>query len=78
MKVEFEITEVNKCRKMRGVEHIKVSIFEDGKPAGWLWMNERNIRQNEKEFGADCFRNTIQGFLFANKKEAVNYDKKEA
>jgi len=49
--VTFRFVELNPRRKFRGVEAARVDIFEDGEPAGWLWMSKKDIRNNLKEFG---------------------------
>ena len=62
VKVTFKIRFINRNRKIRGVEHIKVDIYEDNKLVDWLWMNEKNILQNKAEHGEDCFLNDVSDF----------------
>jgi len=63
MKIEFKIREIKLTRRSRGVEWIRVDIFEDGKKTDWIWMNEYHIKMNKKDHGEDCFLNDLEEFL---------------
>lgn len=49
--VSFQFVEFNPRRKSRKAEAARVEVFEDGESCGWLWMSERDIKNNIREFG---------------------------
>jgi hypothetical protein len=49
--LSFLFVEFNPRRKSRGAEAARVEVFEDGESCGWLWMSERDIRNNLRDFG---------------------------
>ena len=49
--VTFAFVEFNPRRHSRGVEAARVEVLEDGEPCGLLWMSERNLKANIKDFG---------------------------
>jgi len=61
--ITFEISDVKISRKQRGTEWIRVRVFEDKDVVDYLWMNEKNIKQNKEEHGKDCFINELKDFL---------------
>ena len=63
MEVRFEIIEVNLRRRARGAGWVKVNIFEDGERVEWLWMDEKDIKNNKNNFGESSFVNTIESFI---------------
>ena len=48
--MDFQLIEFNHRRWQRGAEAARVEIREDGESA-WLWMSERDVRANIREFG---------------------------
>jgi len=47
----FRFIEFNPRRKMRGAEAVRMEVIEDGEDCGCLWMSEKDIRNNIKDFG---------------------------
>jgi len=62
VKITFKIRDVNRNRQIRGTEHIKVDILENGEIVDWIWMDEKNILQNKAEHREDSFLNDISDF----------------
>lgn len=58
-KTTFRIIDNNLRRRGRGAKHLEVEIFEDGDKIDWAWMDFRDVEENKKEFGEDCFVNII-------------------
>jgi hypothetical protein len=48
--IDFKFIEYNPRRAMRGKEAARVAVIDDGEE-DWLWMSERDIARNIKEFG---------------------------
>ena len=46
--ITYELLEKNRMRYMRGKEHAKFLVFEDGVKLGPLWMNNSDIKENAK------------------------------
>lgn len=49
--VSFLFVEFNPRRKSRGAAAARVEVLEDGDSCGWLWMSERDIRNNLRDWG---------------------------
>jgi len=49
--LSWRFIEFNPRRKSRGAEAARVEVFEDGESCGWLWMSERDILNNIRDFG---------------------------
>ena len=63
IKYTFKIREIKQTRRTRGVEWIRVDVFEDNEYSEWLWMNEHHIKLNKLACGQDCFLNKLEDFL---------------
>jgi hypothetical protein len=50
--VTFKFSDFNPRRKARGVEAVRMEVYEGEKYQGWLWMSRRDIEKNIKLHGA--------------------------
>jgi hypothetical protein len=46
--ITYRLIDKNSPRFMRGKEHAKFMITEDGKELGFLWMSNNDIKENAK------------------------------
>lgn len=58
-KTTFRIVDNNRRRRGRGAKHLEVEVFEDGERVDWAWMDFRDVEENKKRFGEDCFVNIV-------------------
>ena len=49
--IKFRFIEFNKRRALRGADAARVAVIQEDGEEDWLWMNQRDIAANIKEFG---------------------------
>lgn len=70
----FRFIEFNPRRAFRGAAAVRMGVIEDGEEGPWLWMSEKDIRNNIKEFGDS---EELQAGLRAYKKPAPQPEQRD-
>jgi len=61
--ISFRFIEFNSRRHARGAEAARMYVLEDGVVIDWLWMSQKDIRKNIKEFGtSDELRKALAAY----------------
>lgn len=61
-KTEFLIDTVNRVRAERTEFFIKVKVFENDECIDLVWMSPKLIKEHQKKYGEDSFRNKLSDF----------------